>query len=194
MNTIETILVHIPEALENVGKNNCEITEEEKQNYVIEFAESIAESLCGSEIDSYKVIDEGYDEFPKPILFANDDWNQFVSYLERCDKRQKSEAGFLLEFLEKQTGTTDLKQLLSDLLLSHNRNASIDEIAENSWKYDYLSEYAVLLKKLSHLIKGTFIFESGFYDSYRNTSLVPYYTTIKENAKDWALVFFDCHG
>ena len=195
MYSTEMILVHIPSALKSAGKSRDELKKEELIRLVEDYAAGVVDSFCGTDIHSYELMSEEIDhDYPEPVVFADEDWDAFTSYLDECDQGQKLQASHLLEFLRDNTGTTDVGEILDTLLLSHDRGASAGEMDERVWNMDYLDQGAWALRMIAQFIKGTFMFESGFYDSFRKTALIPFYEKLKNKKADWALVIFWCFG
>ncbi len=195
MFSTEMILVHIPSALKKAEKTREELTKDELRKLTADFAAAVADTFCGTDIHSYELMSAEIDhDYPEPVIFADEDWETFTSYLDECDQGQKLQASHLLDFLRDNTGTTDVGELLDRLLLSHDRGATAGEVDERVWNMDYLDQGAWALRMIAQFIKGTFMFESGFYDSFRKTALVPFYEKLKNKREDWALVIFWCFG
>ena len=90
-----------------------------------------------------------------------------MSFLKRGyfpnEKNRKNAAG--LEYLEEETGTLDLKQILSSLLLANDRTASKGNVDPDTWRWDYLNQGAFALLEIARLISGNYYCESEFYDT-----------------------------
>ena len=110
-----------------------------------------------------------------------------------ADKMQKGYAKIMLESLEEETGTLDLKQILSSLLLANDRTASKGNVDPDTWRWDYLNQGAFALLEIARLISGNYYCESEFYDTSRETALVPFIEKLKEHPEEWVLVRFDYH-
>ena len=191
------ILVKIPYAAKDSEKNLNEITKEQIKEMVINYATEKTECFYGWAFDYRTLLDEYYeedaDEDYRSVIFADEDWDAFEKVLLSTDKMQKGYAEELLEYLEEQTGTLDLKQILSSLLLVNDRTASKENVDPNTWKWDDLNQGSWTLLEIARLICGIYYFESGFYDTSRGTAHVPFIEKLKEHPEEWALVAFDYH-
>ena len=197
MHSTHAILVKIPYAADSAEKNLSEMTKEEIKEMVINYATNETECFSGWAFDYRTLLDEYYeeddDEDYRPVIFADEDWNAFEEVLLSADKMQKGYAKSMLKYLEAQTGTLDLTQILSSLLLANDRTASKDKIDPDTWRWDYLSQGSFALLEIARLIRGKYYFKSGFYDTSRGTALVPFIEQLKEHPEEWVLVRFDYH-
>ena len=196
MYSIHSILVHIPAAADAADKTLNELTKEELTEMVINYATEETERFCGLAFDHRTLLGgEAYDEEEshQPVIFASEDWAAFEHVLLSADSAQKGYAKEMLGYLEEQTGTIDLAEILRNLLLANDRTASQDSVDPRTWKRDYLNQGSWALREVSRLIHGDYYFESGFYDTSRRTALVPFIYKLKGKPEEWALVRFDYH-
>ena len=195
MHTTHAILVSIPYAAKSADKNLSEMTKEEIKEMVINYATEETERFAGQAYDSRSLLDDEEDEreYGNPVVFANEDWKTFEEILIEKDRGQKAEAKFTLEYLKETAGSIDVYEILNNLLLANDRTASRESVDPDAWRWDYLNQGSFALKQIADLIRGTYFFDSRFYDTSRDTALVPFIDQLKENPADWALVLFDCH-
>ena len=199
MHSNHAILVNIPDAAESVNMNLAEMTKEEIKEMVINYATEETERFADRAFD-YRVLlddeehEEGEIEFGHPVVFANEDWEIFEEILIEKDRGQKAEAKFTLEYLKETAGSTDVSEILSNLLLANDRTANREDVDSNTWRFDFLNQGTWALRHLANLIHGDYIFDSAFYDTSRGTALVPFIAKLKENPSEWALVQFDYHN
>ncbi len=198
MHSIHAILVNIPYAADDAEKNLSEMTKEEIKEMVISYATEETERFYGTVFDSRELLDEedceeDNDECYLPVVLASEDWEGFEKILLDKDRCQKHEASWMLACLKKETGSTDVSAILKNLLLVNDRTANRDNVNPITWDYDSLNQGAWLLREIANLIHGDYTFDSCFYDTSRDTALVPFIAQLKENPADWALVQFDYH-
>ena len=182
--SIHAILVNIPYAAESANKNLSEMTKEEM---IIDYATNETKRFCGPVFDYRELLDD------KPVLFANENWDAFEEILLAIDNDQKNRAKFMLRYLKSEAESTDVSEILSTLLLANDRTASHESVDHDAWEYDFLNQGAWALREIARLIHGDYTIDSCFYDTSRDTALVPFIAKLKENPTDWALVQFDYH-
>ena len=196
MHATHSILVHIPSAAESIDKDLSELNKEETRKMVVNYATEETECFYGPVFDYRTLLDEYYedsDEDYRSVIFAAEDWDAFEEVLLSADRAQKGYAKHMLEYLEEETGTLDLSQILSSLLLANDRTAKQDDVEPRTWKWDFLNQGSFALLEVARLIRGKYYFESGFFDTYRDTALIPFIDQLKDKPEDWALVRFDYH-
>ena len=198
MYSTHAILVNIPDAAKSSSSKLSEMTKEEIKEMVINYATNETERFAGPVFDSRDLLneedhEEDQDECFLPVVFASEEWDIFERILLAKDRAQKAEAKFALEYLKEQAGSTDVSALLSNLMLANDRTACRESVAPETWRWDYLNQGAFALKHIGELIHGTYCFESCFYDTSRDTALVPFIKKLKENPEDWAIVQYDYH-
>ncbi len=191
MHATHSILVNVPEAVNDSGYNLSELSKDNLINCVVEYAERQTERFYGPVFDSQVLLEEGQDEdYPSSVLFSKDDWDGFVEWLLLCDKSQKRYAAFLCNEIEEDAGTGALGDLVKRCFLTHDREAEIDHNQICKREFDPVRWQ---LKHLFNLVCGTYFFDSDFYNTYNGNAFVPYLSELKDSADDWALVAFDCH-
>ena len=187
MYSTHAILVNIPYAADAAGKQLSKMTKEEIKEMVINYATEETECFAGPVFDCRSLLDD------ESVLFANENWDAFEEILIAIDRDQKNSAKHLLKYLEDQAGSTDVSTLLNSLLLKNDRTADRDDVDPDTWNWDYLNQGAWALRQVSRLIHGDYIPDSEFYDTSRNTALVPFIGNLKENPDEWALVQYEYH-
>lgn len=197
MHSTHAILVNIRYASDESNKLHSEMTKEEIREMVINYATEETERFSDLAFDYRTLLDEYYEEDEgedyRSVIFASEDWTAFEEVLLSADRAQKGYAKHMLKYLEEQTGTLDIAQILSYLLLANDRSASQDNVDPDAWRWDYLNQGSWALREIARLIHGDYYFESGFYDTSRRTALVPFINKLKEKPEEWALVRFDYH-
>lgn len=189
-----TILVNISYAAESANKTLTKMSKEETKEMVINYATEETNCFFGRAFDFRSLLDnhdEGEDEDCRSVIFANEDWDAFENVLLSADEMQKKYAKSILKYLAKNTGTLDLSELLTNLLLANDRKADKDSVDANTWAWDYLNQGSWALSEIARTIRGDYHFESGFYDTSRGTALVPFIDKLKKNPEEWALVRFE---
>ena len=127
------------------------------------------------------------------VIFADDNWSLFEEILLAVDRDQKNYAKHMLDYLKEEAGSTDVSEILSNLLLANDRTANREDVDSNTWRFDFLDQGAGALGQIAKMIHGDYNFESEFYDTSRGTALVPFIGKLKEAPNEWALVQFDYH-
>jgi len=181
------ILVNIPNAVQDADKALNEMTKNEIQEMVIDYATKGTECFYDAVFDNRSLLED------EPVIFSSDDWTVFEEKLLEIDECQKSYAESLLSYLEEITGTTNVSDILRTLLLANDRTASCDSVDPQIWRWDYLNQGAWALLQIARTISGRYTFDSLFYDTSRRTALVPFIGRLKETPDDWALVQFEYH-
>ena len=187
MYSTHSILVNTTYAANAVDKNLSEMTKEEIREMVINYATEETECFYGPVFDSRSLDDD------QPVIFADDNWSLFEEILLAVDRDQKNYAKHMLSDLKEEAGSTDVSEILSNLLLANDRTANREDVDSNTWRFDFLNQGAWALKQIANLIHGDYTFDSEFYDTSRDTALVPFIATLKENPSEWALVQFEYH-
>ena len=187
MHADHAILVNIPEAARDANKPLNEMTKNEIQEMVIDYATEATDIFFCSAFDYRSLLEN------QPVIFSGDDWNVFEEKLLEIDKCQKGYAMHLLNYLEKEAGSTNVSDILRTLLLVNDRTASRDSVDPQTWRWDYMNQGAWALFEISKVIHGSYTFDSLFFDTWRSTALVPFIGQLKETPNDWALVQFDYH-
>lgn len=187
MHSIHAILVNITDAIRNDEKKITEMTKEELKERVINYAENHIDSFYGFVFDGRELLED------EPVLFASDNWDAFEEMLLAIDRDQKNYAKHMLGYLKEEAGSTDVSEILSNLLLANDRTANREDVDSNTWRFDFLNQGAWALGQIAKMIHGDYNFESEFYDTFRGTALVPFIDTLKEKPEEWALVQFDYH-
>ena len=186
MHFTTAILVHVPSAVDDDENNIKEMTKEELTACVVNYAENETERFYGPVYDYRDLIEN-------PVIFANENWKAFEDDLLERDRAQKGYAISMLEYLSELTDKRDITDLVSSLFLANDRRATPESVDIKTWKWDHLDQRSWALLEIARVIKGKFTAESGFYDTYRRTSLVPFIEKLKEEPDNWALVTYDCH-
>ena len=198
MYSTHAILVNIPDAAESSSSKLSEMTKEEIKEMVINYATNETERFAGHVFDYRDLLneedhDEDQDECFLPVVFASEDWKAFEGILISRDRGQKGYAKSMLEYLEEVTSSMDVSTLLNNLLLVNDRNATLDSVDPKTRRRGYHSQGGWALREIARLIYGEYTFESGFYDTYHRTAIIPFIEELKENPEDWAIVQYDYH-
>lgn len=198
MYSTHAILVNIPDAVKTSSSKLSEMTKEEIKEMVINYATNETERFAGPVFDYRDLLneedrEEDQDECFLPVVFASEDWEAFEGILISRDRGQKGYAKSMLEYLEEVTSSTDVSTLLNNLLLVNDRNATLDSVDPKTRRRGYHSQGGWALREIARLIYGEYTFESGFYDTYHRTAIIPYIEELKENPEDWAIVQYDYH-
>ena len=188
MHSTHAILVNTNYAANAAKKTLSEMTKEEIEEMVINYAENYTDCFYGFVFDGRELMEDD------PVLFASDNWEAFEEMLLSIDRNQKNNAKHMLSYLKEEAGSTDVSEILSNLLLANDRTANREDVDSNTWRFDFLNQGAWALKQIANLIHGDYTFESEFYDTSRGTALVPFIAKLKENPSEWALVQFDYHN
>ena len=117
----------------------------------------------------------------------------FEEMLLAIDRDQKNYAKHMLGYLKEEAGSTDVSEILSNILLANDRTANREDVDSNTWRFDFLNQGAWALGQIAKMIHGDYNFDSEFYDTFRGTALIPFIDTLKEKPEEWALVQFDYH-
>ena len=187
MHANHAILVNITDAIRNDEKKITEMTKEELKERVINYAENYTDCFYGFVFDGRELLED------EPVLFASDNWDAFEEMLLDIDRDQKNYAKHMLDYLKEEAGSTDVSEILSNLLLANDRTANREDIDSHTWRFDFLNQGALALRQIANLIHGDYTFDSEFYDTSRGSALVPFIAKLKENPSEWALVQFDYH-
>ena len=187
MHSIHAILVNITDAIRNDEKKITEMTKEELKERVINYAENHTDSFYGFAFDGRELLED------EPVLFASDNWDAFEEMLLAIDRDQKNYAKHMLGYLKEEAGSTDVSEILSNILLANDRTANREDVDSNTWRFDFLNQGAWALGQIAKMIHGDYAFESEFYDTFRGTALIPFIDTLKEKPEEWALVQFEYH-
>lgn len=182
MHFLHRILVYIPDIC-CVGKNNPSVTKQQIRSY----AKYQTECFEGHAFDWRETMTAGrwgY-EYPENVLLAADNPERFQKELQTAQSFQQEALNQALKYLE-DNDYLDLKKLA----------AAVMEDAQDSPSTQHsLSMAAYYLGCFADLIKGTYFYNSFFYDTHRNTSRLnkQVFEEIQANPQLWALVIFDCH-
>lgn len=182
MHYLHRILVYIPDIC-SVGKNYPGATKQQIRSY----AKYQTECFEGHAFDWRETMTAGrwgY-EYPENVLLAADNPERFQKELQTAQSFQQEAMNQALKYLE-DNDYLDLKKLA----------AAVMEDAQDSPNTQHsLSMAAYYLGCFADLIKGTYFYNSFFYDTHRNTSRLnkQVFEEIQANPQLWALVIFDCH-
>ena len=157
MHYLHRILVYIPDIC-SVGKNYPGATKQQIRSY----AKYQTECFDGHAFDWRETMTAGrwgY-EYPENVLLAADNPERFQKELQTAQSFQQEAMNQALKYLE-DNDYLDLKKLA----------AAVMEDAQDSPSTQHsLSMAAYYLGCFADLIKGTYFYNSFFYDTHRNTS------------------------
>ena len=188
MYSTHLVLVNLANAIESNA------SDEHLRKEALGIAEEETNCFYERVFDHRSLLEEGENEdFPVSVVLSKNDWPLFEDYLLRADKMQKNYARALMSRVIANNESSCLNMLLEDSFLSHDRTANADEIVKNGWEYDEIADTPWKLNIIAELMSGKYNIDSHFYDTYRETALVPFLANLKETPDNWALVAFSCH-
>ncbi len=182
MHFLHRILVYIPDIC-CVGKNNPSVTKQQIRSY----ANNQTECFDGHVFDWREVDTAGRwsDEYPDNVILAADDPDRFLAELGKAQTYKREALCQALKFLEENE-LLDLKKMATAIL---------EDEQDSPMESHRLSMAAYSLGSIADHLKGTYTYNSYFFDTHRCTSLMhkQIFEEIQEHPQLWALVIFFCH-
>ena len=182
MHYLHKILVYIPD----VGQVGSKFPKVSKQK-ILSFAKTQTENYEGEAFDWRETESAGRwsDEYPDNVILAADDPDRFLEELGKAKTYKREALCQALKFLEENE-LLDLKKMATAIL---------EDEQDSPMESQRLSMAAYSLGSIADHLKGTYTYNSYFFDTHRCTSLMhkQIFEEIQEHPQLWALIIFDCH-